>query len=29
MVVDAIVHAWASDAPLTKKLERLVLEHPC
>jgi hypothetical protein len=28
-VVDAVVQAWAFGAPLTKKLERLALEHPC
>lgn len=28
-VVDAIVQAWASGAPLAKKLKRLVLEHSC
>jgi hypothetical protein len=28
-VVDAIVQGWESGAPLTKKLERLALEHPC
>lgn len=27
--VDAIIEAWASDAPLTTKLERLAQEHPC